>query len=58
MSFKQIALFGGLFLFSSAAMAHHTADNLDFDITVELSGTVVEFQWISPYTRAASECDR
>jgi hypothetical protein len=50
MSFARISLFGGLLLFSSAAMAHHTADNLDFDNTVELAGTVVEFQWTNPYT--------
>lgn len=50
MSFRQIALFAGLFLVSSAATAHHTADNLDFDKTVELAGTVVEFQWTNPYT--------
>jgi hypothetical protein len=50
MSFVRISIFGGLLLFSSAAMAHHTADNLDFDKTVELAGTVVEFQWTNPYT--------
>jgi len=50
MRFRQIVLFGGLFLISSAATAHHTADNLDFDKTVELAGTVIEFQWTNPYT--------
>jgi hypothetical protein len=50
MRFGKIVLFGGLFLFSSAATAHHTANNLDFDKTVELAGKVVEFQWTNPYT--------
>ena len=50
MRFRQVVLIGGLFLISPAATAHHTANNLDFDKTVELAGTVVEFQWTNPYT--------
>jgi len=37
-------------MLSLSALAHHTADNLDFDRTIELSGTVKEFQWTNPYT--------
>ena len=39
-----------LSLVASSALAHHTADSLDFDRTVKLSGTVKQFDWISPYT--------
>jgi len=39
-----------LILLGAPALAHHTADNLDFETTVDLSGTVVEFQWTNPYT--------
>jgi hypothetical protein len=39
-----------LMLLGVPALAHHTAASLDFDTTVELSGTVKEFHWTNPYT--------
>jgi len=38
-----------LLFLGAPASAHHTADSLDFDTTVELSGTVKEFLWTNPY---------
>jgi hypothetical protein len=51
MSFRA-SIIGGIYLFAAAlpAAAHHTANNIDFENTVELSGKVVEFQWTNPYT--------
>ena len=50
------AAFAALAL-ASPATAHHTADNLNFDSTVEVTGTVKEFQWTSPYTMLALEVE-
>jgi hypothetical protein len=51
MNSKTICLSAlGIFMLSFSAVAHHTAENLNFDQTIELSGTVKEFQWTNPYT--------
>lgn len=51
MKLKANALALAAFAFlATPTLAHHTADNLDFDTIVELSGRVVEFQWTNPYT--------
>jgi hypothetical protein len=44
------ALPAALCLLASPALSHHTADALDLNRTVKLTGTVKQFQWTSPYT--------
>jgi hypothetical protein len=43
----SIALLGS---FAAAASAHHSAAMFDSTKTVELNGTVKEFQWTNPHT--------
>ena len=46
---KSIFPILALLLLSAPVCAHHTADSLDFDTTIELSGEVKEFLWTNPY---------
>lgn len=48
--FVSISLMGlGVGLLAGNAVAHHSANMFDSDTTVELSGTIKEFQWTNPH---------
>ena len=51
MQFKILSLAGvAAALFVGPALAHHSFAMFDADKTVELSGTVKEFQWTNPHS--------
>ncbi|HUL82180.1 MAG TPA: DUF6152 family protein [Gammaproteobacteria bacterium] len=52
MSTKKIRAFALLFsiLAGTPALAHHSTAAFDMEKTIEISGTVEDFQWTNPHT--------
>ncbi len=50
MNLKAISLAGVAVLLAVPALAHHSFAMFDADKTVELSGTVKDFQWTNPHS--------
>ena len=50
MTLKALSLAGVAILLAAPALAHHSFAMFDADKTVELSGTVKEFQWTNPHS--------
>jgi hypothetical protein len=51
MSIKSLCLAGvSLFAFAAPALAHHSFAMFDQTKTVEMQGTVKEFQWTNPHS--------
>ncbi len=52
---KVLSLFvvaAGFALISSSILAHHGVTNYDMKKTIELSGTIAEFEWANPHCLA------
>jgi hypothetical protein len=45
----SLVVASGLYLTSQSAKAHHSGSMFDDEKTVELSGTIKEFQWKNPH---------
>jgi hypothetical protein len=51
MSIKALSLAGiAICLFAAPALAHHSFAMFDADKTLEMSGTVKDFQWTNPHS--------
>jgi hypothetical protein len=47
---RALASLAAAFALAAPALAHHSTASFDFDKTVEITGTVQDFQWTNPHT--------